>query len=109
MRGRPVLKIRGRKFNNNENNENVWEVPMHHFNIRNIKVGNRNFSSNIRWANKPDPINVRRVNTMSFGNQKLSPSNTMNITKELQFSTRKRRRNNNNRNTRNTRKYYRSY
>ena len=107
---RPSLTIRGRKFNNENENENIWELPLNKFNIRQFGPGNNNMysSSNLRWANKPVPINVRVVNTMSPQAQ-LIPYETMNVIKKLNFSnTRKRGRNNNGNNGNNRRKKYKT-
>jgi len=107
--GMEGLRIRGRKFNNENENENVWELPLNKFNIRQFAPGNNNMysSSNLRWANKPVPINVRKVNTMSPQAQ-IMPYEAMNVIKTLNFSnTRKRARNNNR--TKNNRTKYAKY
>ena len=100
--GMEGLRIRGRRFNNENENENIWELPLNKFNIGQFAPGNNNMysSSNLRWANKPVPINVRRINTMSPQAQ-LIPHETMNVIKKLNFSnTRKRIRNNRNKHNR---------
>ena len=62
---RPSLTIRGRKFNNNPYNQNVWEIPLNKFNIKEFTDGNNNMysSSNLSWANRNSaPSIIRRVN-----------------------------------------------
>jgi len=92
---RPSLTIRGRKFNNENKNENVWEIPLNRFNIKKFGPGNNNMysSSNLRWANKPSPINDEKINTM--------PYEPMNIIKNMNFPNTRKRARNNNRNNRN--------